>query len=488
MTTVTRIAPSPTGNLHIGTVRTALYNILFAKRNAGKFFFRLEDTDTQRSTKEFEEEIIAGFKWLGLEWDSPKGLEHEDGLENNGMVRQSKRNIRHQEIITGLLEKKLAYKCYTTPEEMDELRKEQRAAKKAEGYDNRGRDYSEDQIQGFEAADKKFVIRLNLAEDRDIKWNDLVRGEMSINTRDLGGDPVIQKFNGQVLYNFAVVADDSDMNVTHVIRGEDHLTNTAKQIAICQVAGLKISEFGHLPLIFTKDKQKLSKRKHGDIAGVDKYKNEGYLPEALVNYLIASSYTDQVDPEKEIYSLDEACKTFDHKGISKSPAIYDIQKLNWFNREYMTRFSNDDFLAACSPYLNYDFDSKFSKEQRDLILESVRGNLDKFSDIDNEINYFFEKPSVPEKLQSFLDGGQDLLKAISASIEADKYDFNNAAALKEAINAIGEEMGLSGKKLFFPIRIAISSRSGGPDLGVIMHLLGKEETLSRLESSVNVTV
>ena len=471
----TRIAPSPTGSLHLGTVRTALYNILFAKKNNGKFFFRLEDTDEQRSTKEFEDEILGGFKWLGIKWDAPTDLEHEDF-----MVRQSKRNKRHQDLVGELLEKKVAYKCYTTPEELDELRKEQRAAKKAEGYDNRGRHYTDEEVKTFESEGRKYVVRLNLGEDRDIKWNDLVRGEMSINTADLGGDPVIQKFNGQALYNFAVVVDDSDMDISHVIRGEDHLTNTAKQIAIAQAAGLKITEFGHLPLIFTKDKQKLSKRKHGDIAGVDKYRNEGYLAEALVNYLLATSYTDPVDPEKEIYTLEEACKNFSHKGISKSPAIYDIQKLNWFNREYMSRLSNEEFLNSCKPYLSFDMEAKYSKEQINLLIESVRGNLDKFSDIDNEVNYFFEKQETTEKLQKFVDEGQELLKALRANIEADKYDFTKPSSLKDDINQLGEELGLSGKKLFFPIRIAISARSGGPDLGVIMHLLGKKEVLERL--------
>ena len=480
MTTVTRIAPSPTGNLHLGTVRTALYNVLFAKNKNGKFFFRLEDTDRERSTKEFEQEIIAGFKWLGIAWDTPEAIDHE-----NGMVRQSTRNSRHQEIINILLDKKIAYKCYATTDELEELRKSQRAAKQAEGYDNRGRNYSQEQISSFEAENRKYVVRLNIGLDRDIKWDDLVRGSMSINTKDLGGDPIIQKFNGQVLYNFAVVADDNDMKVTHVIRGEDHLTNTAKQIAICEACSFNIPEFGHLPLIFTKDKQKLSKRKHGDIAGVDKYKNEGYLPEALVNYLVTTSYTDQVDSQREIYSLSEAYASFDHKGISKSPAIYDIQKLNWFNREYIAKLSAQQVLDACLKYLSFDLNSKFSSDQITLLIEAVRGNLDKFSDIDSEVSYFFERITIPENLQKFVDEGQDLLKNLVTNIKSDKYDFNNATHLKEAINKIGEEMGLSGKKLFFPIRIALSSRSGGPDLGVIMNLLGKTETLARLENSIN---
>ena len=476
---ITRIAPSPTGNLHLGTVRTALYNLLFAKAHGGKFYFRLEDTDQQRSTKEFEEEIIAGFKWLGIAWDAPEGMEHEDG-----MLRQSKQNSAHQKIIDNLLEKNIAYKCYATPEELDEMRKEQRAQKKAEGYDNRSRNLSPEQISAYEAQGRKYVVRLNIGEDRDIKWQDLVRGDMSINTRDLGGDPVIQKFNGQVLYNFAVVCDDNAMQVSHVIRGEDHLTNTAKQIAICEAASLKVPEFGHLPLIFTKDKQKLSKRKHGDIAGVEKYKNEGYLADALNNYLVASSYTDQNEQEKEVYTITEATTGFSHEGISKSPAIYDIQKLNWFNREYMSRFSNQEFLEACMPYLSFKLEEKYNKEQIDLMIESIRGNLDKFSDIDNEVNYFFSTQAVPEKLTKFLNEGSDLLKKLLENIEADKYDFNDAVALKDAINQLGEELSLSGKKLFFPIRVAISSRQGGPDLGVIMHLLGKEEVINRITQSL----
>lgn len=484
MTVITRIAPSPTGNLHLGTVRTALYNLLFAKKHGGKFYFRLEDTDQKRSTKEFEDEIVSGFNWLGMTWDRVEG-DWGDAQDDKSMIRQSKRNSRHQEIINTLLEKKIAYKCYASPEELDEMRKEQRASKKPEGYDNRGRNYTQEQIKAFEDEGRKFVIRLNLGEDRDIKWNDLVRESMSINTRDLGGDPIIQKFNGQVLYNFAVVVDDNDMKVSHVIRGEDHLTNTAKQIAICEAASLNIPEFGHLPLIFTKDKQKLSKRKHGDIAGVEKYKSEGYLPEALVNYLIASSYTQQNDPEKEVYSIDEASKDFDHKGISKSPAIYDIQKLNWFNREYIAKLSASELLSYCEPYLSYDFASKFSEEQRDLILESIRGNLNKFSDINDEVNYFFERIPVPEKLAKFLTEGKEVLDQIIKGMEDGRYDFNNAEAIKEEINKLGEELGLSGKKLFFPIRVAISSRAGGPDLGLIFHLLGKEESLARLNTMIN---
>ncbi len=475
----TRIAPSPTGNLHLGTVRTALYNLLFSKKHSGKFFFRLEDTDRERSSKEFEEEIILGFNWLAIKWDKPDT--EVQGLEDSGIVRQSLRQEKHTAIIEDLLSKKIAYKCFATPEELDQMRKEQRAAKKAEGYDNRSRNLSDEEIKKYETENSKYVIRLNIGDNRDIKWDDLIRGQMSVNTRDLGGDPVIQKHNGQVLYNFAVVVDDHDMEISHVFRGEDHLTNTAKQIAISEAAGLKHGSFGHLPLIFTKDKQKLSKRKHGDIAGVEKYKNEGYLPEALVNYLIATSYTNQEDAKKEIYTLEEVAKTFDLKAVSKSPAIYDIQKLNWFNREYISKLSFTELMDYLKPYISFDLSAKYDEKQIESMIEAVRGNLDKFSDIDAEINYFFERIEAPEKLAKFLDEGKDLLEKFIANLDADKYDFNDAENLKNGINTLGEELGLSGKKLFFPFRVALSSRAGGPDLGLIMNLLGKEEVLERLK-------
>jgi nondiscriminating glutamyl-tRNA synthetase len=477
---ITRIAPSPTGNLHLGTVRTALYNLLFAKAHNGKFFFRLEDTDKQRSTKEFEEEIINGFKWLGISWDAPENLEHE-----NGMLRQSKREARHHELIKDLLEKKLAYKCFASPEELDALRASQRKNKEPEGYDNRSRNLTAAEIKTYEEQGLKYVIRLNLGLDRDIKWDDLVRGPMSINTKDLGGDPVIQKFNGQVLYNFAVVVDDNDMQVSHVIRGEDHLTNTAKQIAIYETLNFPIPNFAHLPLIFTKDKQKLSKRKHGDIAGVDKYKKEGYLAQALNNYLVATSYTDTQNAEREVYTLEELKESFAHQGISKSPAIYDIQKLNWFNREYIAKLSNEEVFDLCKNFLTYPLAEKFAPEQLMQLLEAIRGNLNNFSEINNEVNYFFVMPETAEKLKKFLVEGKNLLEQLVNNIEADLYDFSCAQALKNSINELGTSMELSGKALFFPIRIALSARSAGPDLGLIMKFLGKTEVLTRLKKAIS---
>ncbi len=470
----TRIAPSPTGNLHLGTVRTALYNQVFARRHGGEFLFRLEDTDRERSNEIFTQEIVDGFKWLGIEWQGE-------------MVRQSARADAHQKYIDKLLASAMAYHCYASKEELDSMRAAQRAAKQAEGYDNRGRKYTKADIERYKSEGRTAVVRLNLdlgaEQPRDIRWTDLVRGEMCVNTKDLGGDLVIQKADGQVLYNFAVVIDDLEMAVTHVLRGEDHLTNTAKQIAIYQALVAEVPEFGHLPLIFTADKQKLSKRKHGDIAGVAKYQSEGYLPEALANYLLSTSYSPR--PEHDLnsdglFTMAEIAVNFDMVGVSKSPAIYDLNKLNWFNREYMKKLSYTELMIALKPYLRYDL-SVLGAAKTELLIDSIRNNIDKYSDINRELDYFFDDINIADELKPSLVEGRGLLDKLLA--EFDTLDFNSPEQIKNRINEIGESLGLKGKKLFWPIRIAVSARTHGPDLGLVFVLLGAQKVKQRLSDS-----
>jgi nondiscriminating glutamyl-tRNA synthetase len=307
---------------------------------------------------------------------------------------------------------------------------------------------------------------------------------MSINTKDLGGDLVIQKHNGQVLYNFAVVVDDHDMSITHVIRGEDHLTNTAKQIAIYEALGFPVPQFGHLPLIFTKDRQKLSKRKHGDIAGIEKYIREGYLPEALNNYLVATSYTSSVDGLQEVYLMKDAIKHFTIEGMSKSPAVYDLQKLNWFNREYIAKLSFDELVSKLKPFLKYDL-AKYSLDDQKQMIDSVRGNLNKFDDINDNISYFFEDNiCIDPKLSKSLTESKSLLIALLNLVESSNLDWKNPVSLKDAINTLGESLGLNGKHLFLPIRTAISGIAHGPDLGLVMYLLGKDCVSKRIKQVI----
>ena len=484
----TRIAPSPTGNLHLGTVRTALYNVLFAKKHQGEFFFRLEDTDRERSEEHFTQEILEGFEWLNISWDKPSSLNPSEtivGLAEDGIVRQSFREAVHSKYIEKLITEGKAYRCFATVEELDAMREAQRARKEIEKYDNRSRTISEIDSEKLLEEGKPHVIRLNLGEDHVITWLDLIRGEVSINTKDLGGDPVIQKSTGQVLYNFAVVIDDYEMQISHILRGEDHISNTAKQIAIYEALNFPIPEFGHLPLIFTKDKQKLSKRKHGDIASVNTYKKQGYLAKALVNYLLGTSYNST--KYGEIFTVDEAAEDFQITSVSKSPAIYDIQKLNWYNRYYISKLSYQEVLSNVSGFskFNLENNSQFNPSQIQSIIESIQESLDKFEQIDEHINYFFEDFKLNDSnLVTILDEGKEVIQEFISLIESDSLDFTDQNSIKNNINSIGEKLSIKGKKLFFPIRVAISAKTSGPELGFIAVLIGKEKITKRLNSAL----
>lgn len=489
----TRIAPSPTGNLHLGTVRTALYNLLFTKYHEGDFLFRLEDTDRERSTEEFTNEILDGFKWLGISWENPSSENVPEGVTMTGLmsgniVKQSLREDIHKNYIQKLLNEGRAYRCFASKEDLDVLRAEQQANKEITRYDNRSRSLSKEESDKLAEEGKAFVVRLNLGEDRDIRWNDLVRGDMSINTRDLGGDPVIQKSSGQVLYNFAVVVDDFAMQISHIFRGEDHLSNTAKQIAIYNALAFPVPEFGHLPLIFTQDKQKLSKRKHGDIASVNTYKKQGYLPEALLNYLIATSYNNE--DLTELFTIEEAAEVFAIDDVSNSPAIYDIKKLNWYNREYISKLDYRDLQSFSKDFSKYlSANTIYNSEKIKVMIEAIQDSIDKFEQIDLHIDYFFEDFSITdEKATKVLEEGKEIFEKILLLIEHDGINFDEPVSFKTALNTIGGILKLSGKKLFMPVRIAISAKTSGPDLGLMAHLLGKEKIVERLKKALAVDI
>ncbi|MBA4077176.1 MAG: glutamate--tRNA ligase, partial [Cyanobacteria bacterium PR.023] len=311
-----RIAPSPTGNLHVGTARTALYNYLYAKRHNGTFILRLEDTDEERSKETYTKDIIDGLKWLGLNWD--------EGLDIGGPYapyRQTEKIDHYSTMANHLISSGKAYLCYATQEELAALKEEQKATNAAPRYDNRGRETSAEQRKQFEEEGRIPSVRFIVEEPQVVSWHDHIKGEIAIDTSDLGGDMVIVKSNGVAIYNFAVVIDDIDMKMTHVIRGEDHIHNTAKQLLIYEAMNQKAPEFAHAPLIFDIEHQKLSKRKHGETVHIDYYRAQGYMPEAIVNYLAQMSFT---HPEgKEIYDLEEAAAVFDLDKVSKSPAVFD---------------------------------------------------------------------------------------------------------------------------------------------------------------------
>jgi glutamyl-tRNA synthetase len=478
-----RIPPSPTGSLHLGTARTALYNWLLAKRFKGVFVFRLEDTDRERSKSEFVTDIIEGFKWLGIDW-------------NEGPLRQSEHKARHQMVVNQLLDKNLAYECFCSSEELEQIRIAQRALNKVEGYDNRHRNLSKEQKEAFRAEGRKPVIRFKLPNKAEIAWTDLVRGKMSVNASDLGGDPVIAKENGDVLYNFAVVVDDHDSAINCVIRGEDHLHNTAKQIPIYEAMEWEIPKFAHVPLILTANREKLSKRKHGDIASISNYIKAGYLPEAINNYLIAMSWQFPSDDNKEVFTKEEAFQYFDLKDLSKSAAIYDPLKLNWFCKEHFQRLSAEEVLARAKAggfleLLNNL--EEYSKEEQLQIISLMKDGLIKLSDLSNPASatsllVFCQAPNLQDLNQEAKNCLQEpeaklVLSELNNLLETSP-DFSPEIVQKLLIN-LAEKTGLKkGKKLFWPIRVAVSGNVHGADLVSLLNILNKNKLQERVKATL----
>lgn len=473
-----RIAPSPTGSLHLGTVRTALYNYLFAKKNKGKFILRIEDTDQERNKDEYTKGILDGFNWLNIKFDE-------------GPYYQSERMDLYRKLAQKLMYEGKAYHCFCTQEELDELRKIQRAAKVPEKYDNRHRNLTDEQKKKFLDEGKKPVIRFKLPDNYDVKWDDEIRGHVCVNTSDLGGDPVIMRADGVPLYNFAVVVDDGDMRISHVVRGDDHLHNTAKQIPLFQALGYEVPIFGHAPLIFTHDREKLSKRKHGDIANIDKYQREGYLPEALANYLVHMSWTQPDSPEAEIFRLNDVIEKFDLGRISKSSAVYDLPKLHWFNNHYIKEKSIEEVYNLSKHFLEKDLDlSMYPKDQLLQMIDLVRAGVNKLDEIPGLIKFFFDdKFNLGEGENQKTLNTENAKKILDKVLKSlDSMNFKDSHDCKKKIDDIGKELSLKGKDLYWPVRIALSGSNKGPDLGLIISLLGKDKVKSRVERALAVLV
>ena len=333
-----RIAPSPTGKFHIGTARTAVFNWLFARHHSGTFVLRIEDTDVERSKDEYTQNIMEGLQWLGLNWDE-------------GPSYQTQRTELYHQKIQELLDKGLVYRAYDTPEELDAMREAQKARNEAPRYDNRHRDLTPAQQDAYEAEGRKPVIRFRIEDDREIVWTDLVRGTVSWKGRDLGGDMVIARSAegaiGQPLYNFVVVVDDIDMQISHIIRGEDHIGNTPKQILLYEALGATLPQFGHTPLILNQAGAKLSKR--DGVTSISDFQRMGYTAEAIVNYMTLLGWS---PPEgmAEIFSLDEAAEKFGFERVNKAGAKFDWDKLNWLNSQYLHAMPVDRLTNLLIPY------------------------------------------------------------------------------------------------------------------------------------------
>ncbi len=454
MTVVTRFAPSPTGFLHIGGARTALFNWLFARRLGGKFLLRIEDTDRERSTQAATDAIIEGMQWLGLTWDGE-------------VVHQFARAERHREVAKQLLANGHAYRCYTSQAELAALREQ------GKGYDRKWRDSTETPPEGV-----KPVIRLKSPLDGEVVVRDHVRGDVTVPAGQLE-DLVILRSDENPTYNLAVVVDDHDMGVTHVIRGEDHLTNAAKQVVMYQLMGWTVPEFAHVPMIHGADGAKLSKR-HGAL-GVEEYRKMGYLPEAIRNYLLRLGWS---HGDAETISTQQAIEWFDLEGIGKSPSRFDFVKLENLNGHYIRESDDAKLVELVTPLI----EQKHGKMQHaERLLKGMSGLKQRAKTIielaDNAAFYVIARPlPLNDKARALLNNeGKAVLSALLPEYEA-LADWSEPAA-QEIAKQYAEKNGIKLGAVAQPLRAALSGSNISPGVFEMMVVLGKEETLARLKDA-----
>lgn len=459
MTVRVRIAPSPTGNLHIGTARTAVFNWLYARHNGGQFILRIEDTDLERSKAEYTENIESGLRWLGLDWDE-------------GPFFQTQRLDHYRQAIQTLLDKKLAYRCYCTSAELEQMREQQKAANLAPRYDNRHRHLTPEQEAAFIAAGRKPVIRFQIEDDREIVWQDQVRDRVVWKGSDLGGDMVIARTAdqegatfGQPLYNLAVVVDDIDMGITHVIRGEDHIANTAKQILLYEALDANVPEFAHTPLILNKEGKKLSKR--DGVTSIDDFKKMGFVPQAMANYMTLLGWTPP-ESTQEIFSLTQAAESFSLERVNKAGAKFDWDKLDWINSQYLHHLPAPELVKLLLPYWQ-EAGYNFTLEQDGAWLEELTAliapSLTRLQNAVAESQLLLtETVEIKEDAQHQLEqtGAKEVLRQILAFLQTG--ETLTAEVAKEQLNQITKTLGVKKGVVMKSLRAGLMGTLQGPDL------------------------
>ena len=483
-----RFAPSPTGNVHVGSLRTALYNYLFAKKNNGQFLLRLEDTDRTRYEEGAVENLLGALMVTGVVPD--EGLFEEDGKivqkGDYGPYIQSERLEIYKKYIDQLLENGQAYYCFCTKERLDEVREKQKRAGETPRYDGHCRNLPREEVEARVAAGEPYVIRLKLPEDHIVTFDDAVRGRIEINTNDLD-DQVLIKTDGFPTYHFAVVVDDHLMGITHVIRGEEWLPSTPKHVYLYECFGWEQPQYVHLSNILNDDHKKLSKRQ-GDVS-VGDFLKKGYLPEALINFLALLGWSPE--DEKEIFSMDELVEAFDLSRINKSGAVFDRAKLDWMNAHYIKELPIEELTARMIPYLvDAGYITEADIEKRMPWLEKVgelmRERLNYFAQVPEETKVLFDRNFEITDQESL-----DLLKEETVPVlfnalvekitESDVVDTERAKAILKEIQKEHKAEKIKGKMLYMPTRIMLTGEMHGPDLTLIMDVLGKEELLLRLD-------
>ncbi len=478
-----RFAPSPTGSLHIGGARTALFNWLFARKSGGRFVLRIEDTDIVRSTQGFSQSVIEDLKWLGLDWDEGPQIGG-----NYGPYFQSQRIEIYKKYASELLEKRMAYFCYCTVEELEQRKKKMQEKGILPKYDGRCRNLTIRQRKEFEREGRSPTIRFRVPGEGTIYVEDLLRGKVSFEAKMLG-DFVILKSNGTPTFNFANVIDDTLMKITHVVRGDDHLSNTPRQILLYQTLNFKIPQYAHIPMILGRDGAKLSKR-HG-AASIAYYREKGYLPWTMINYLALLGWS---TPEsQQLFSREELIRSFNLERVGKSAAIFDPGKLEWMNGEYIRKLKPNQLAGLLIPYLRGKNWVKkridpFTRKKILKVTELEQERIKVLSQITNLAGFFFksdfeyDKALVDKRLKK--DYVPSLLKKMRKRIGG--LSLFSEKNLERLIRDVAREFSLSPGEAFHPLRVALTGKMKGPGLFELAVVLGKNEVLRRIDRAVEI--
>lgn len=484
-----RFAPSPTGYLHIGGLRTALYNFLFVQQNNGKFILRIEDTDQTRFVEGAIENLIESLKWSGITYDEGVFVENHKVVQKGeyGPYIQSERLDIYKKYVDELIEKDEAYHCFCSKERLESVREEQRVKGLVPKYDGFCKNIPLEEAKQRVANGEEHVVRLKLPHDRDIKFNDLVRGDIVINTNDID-DQVLLKSDGFPTYHMAVVVDDHLMNITHIVRGEEWLPSTPKHIYLYEAFGWEKPVYVHLPTVLNNDRKKLSKRQ-GDVS-VDDFKNKGYLPEGLINYLALVGWSPENN--EEILSMDEMIEKFSFERVSKTGGIFDKDKLDWVNGHYIRSSSVEKITELVIPLLKEaDYiDEKFENENKEwlmILVDTVKESLSSLIEIVEKVKFVFD-----EEVEAVEEGALELLKGeqVPALMAAIKDELNSIDSIdleyaKTFMKTIQKATGIKGKNLFMPTRVAITGSEHGPEMVNILYLLGKDKIIKRVDKIIN---
>ncbi|MGG0824384.1 glutamate--tRNA ligase [Paenibacillus turicensis] len=477
-----RYAPSPTGHLHIGNARTALFNYLFAKHHGGKFIVRIEDTDVKRNVAGGEESQFKYMKWLGIEWD-----ESVDVGGDYGPYRQTERLDIYKEYWQDLLDRGLAYRCYCTEQELEQEREEQMARGETPRYSGKHRDLTPEQCAAFEAEGRVPSIRFRVPDSRTYTFDDLVKGQISFES-EVSGDFVIVKKDGIPTYNFAVALDDHLMKISHVLRGEDHISNTPRQLMIYEAFGWEPPIFGHMTLIVGENHKKLSKRDETVIQFIEQYDELGYLPEALFNFIALLGWSPT--GEEEFFTKEELISIFDANRLSKSPALFDKNKLAHINNHYIKSADTERVAKLAVPHLQKagKISSELTETQFAWVKELValyQEQLTAASDIVALSESFFQtEVTVDEEGAAVLAEPQvaTVLEAFLNKLVA--LESFTPELIAAAIKEVQKETGVKGKGLFMPIRVAITGEMHGRDLNRTIYLIGQEAVIARLKERI----